>query len=159
MQTTPTAMGPIKSAQLLDAIHWQSTMGRLKDPVVARLVLGYLNENPRLRDQHPGAYLMASETVKRSQIRYAKARAWGRVASHLGRAGALLLIQSIHYAATAFQWCLRGGRSIAQRLRSPRPATATELPAREAGATIVQLHRCPVRERRSAVLHKQRIRA
>jgi hypothetical protein len=63
---------PVKQQALLEASQWLRMLGRLDDVVVARLVLKFLTDNPALIERHLGAYMTASETVKRSQIRYAR---------------------------------------------------------------------------------------
>jgi hypothetical protein len=77
--TKATLEDRFAQATHLDVSHWLRMMGRLDDPVVARLVLGFLDSDPHLRARHPGAFLQASETVKRAQIRFAKGYARGRL--------------------------------------------------------------------------------
>lgn len=124
----PSNNQPIKAAQSLDATQWHNMMGRLKDPVVARLVLGYFGQNPRLRDQHPGAFLTASETVKRSHIRYAKAHALGRMVVIGGRTATRAMAWSTSSAVSALRWCWNAIRSLQREL----PANANNTPVQAA---------------------------
>lgn len=71
------APGPQASARSADARMLTSMIQRVHDPVVARIFLSTLEQYPELQVQFLGAYLKAQETVKRSQIRYAKARDFG----------------------------------------------------------------------------------
>ncbi|MCR6481033.1 hypothetical protein NU688_33085 [Variovorax sp. ZS18.2.2] len=154
---------PQGSAHSMDATQWRHMMSRLNDPVVARLVLAYLDANPAQRDRYPGGYLQATETVKRAQIRYAKARDWGRLAAFVGRGTALLTLQSISRAGVAMQWCWckcrQAAGSLAKRLRPESSKTMSKDTGETNSAGILQLHRCPVRQRRSDALLKQRARA
>ncbi|MDH0051302.1 hypothetical protein [Comamonas terrigena] len=60
-----------------DARMLTSMIQRVHDPVVARIFLSTLDQYPDLQLQFLGAFLKAQETVKRSQMRYAKARDFG----------------------------------------------------------------------------------
>jgi hypothetical protein len=73
--TSPSAQDLLNEA---DAKHWLDLIGRLNDPVVARIFVNVLNDSPLLRARFAGAYLSACETVKRDRIRYAKGKAWGQ---------------------------------------------------------------------------------
>lgn len=73
--TTQSAQDQLNEAE---AKHWLSLIGRLNDPVVARIFVNVLNDSPALRARFSGAYLSACETIKRDQIRYAKGKAWGQ---------------------------------------------------------------------------------
>ena len=72
-----TISDPVKQQALLEARQWLRMLGRLDDVVVARLVLKFLTDNPALIERHLGSYMTASETVKRSQIRYARSYGLG----------------------------------------------------------------------------------
>lgn len=65
------------SPRSADARMLTSMIQRVHDPVVARIFLSTLEQYPDLQLQFLGAYLKAQETVKRSQMRYAKARDFG----------------------------------------------------------------------------------
>lgn len=67
-QTTPRSVDARILANMIQRVH---------DPVVARIFLSTLETYPELQVQFLGAFLKAHETVKRSQIRYAKARDLG----------------------------------------------------------------------------------
>lgn len=62
-----------------------SLMQRLNDPVVARVFVSNVEVDPELKIQFFGAYLSAQETIKRSQIQYAKAHEKGLAAAALKR--------------------------------------------------------------------------
>lgn len=133
---------PVQQARHVECNHWLGMMGRLQDPVVARLVLGFFNENMRLRDQHPGAFLIAAETVKRDQIRYAKAYAWGRLARAVtvatGRGTFVTVERLIAMASLGF----RAGRKLAHAMSQHSTAQV------KAGASAPTWRRCVVRQRR-----------
>ena len=80
-----TISDPVKQQALLDASQWLRMLGRLDDIVVARLVLKFLTDNPTLIERHLGAYMTASETVKRSQIRYARSYGLGMAIAQVTR--------------------------------------------------------------------------
>jgi len=65
------------SPRSADARMLTSMIQRVHDPVVARIFLSTLEQYPDLQMQFLGAYLKAQETLKRSQMRYAKARDFG----------------------------------------------------------------------------------
>jgi len=145
---------PVKQAHHVEVNHWLRMMGRLQDPVVARLVLGFLNDNPDLRDTHPGAFLLASETVKRDQIRYAKAYAWGKLAKSVSRAtgrGTVVAFTGLCMLATAG---LSGVRKLKHTMSRPAaPDARQEAPA---PTRCTPTHRrCLIRQRRNE-LHAQR---
>lgn len=60
------------SPRSADARMLTSMIQRVHDPVIARIFLSTSEQYPDLQLQFLGAYLKAQETVKRSQIRYAK---------------------------------------------------------------------------------------
>lgn len=134
---------PVQQAHHVEVNHWLRMMGRLDDPVVARLVLKFLNENPRIRLEHPGAFLLASETVKRSQIRYAKAYAVGK----FSRSACSLVGRGI--AAATGRVCLlvvagcSGLQKLVRNMRRPLDADV-----RQRAASPVW-RRCVVRQRRN----------
>ena len=65
------------SPRIVDAHMLTSMIQRVHDLVVARIFFSTLEQYPDLELQFLGAFLKAQETVKRSQMRYAKARAFG----------------------------------------------------------------------------------
>lgn len=67
-------------------------ISRVNDPVVARVFLCTVEMYPDLKLQFLGAYLTAEEAVKRSQIRYAKARDMGLAAARSKRAALKLMV-------------------------------------------------------------------
>jgi hypothetical protein len=71
------------SPRSADARMLTSMIQRVHDPVVARIFLSTLEQYPDLQLQFLGAFLKAQETVKRSQMRYAKARDFGIAAMRL----------------------------------------------------------------------------
>jgi hypothetical protein len=80
-----TISDPVKQQALLEARQWLRMLGRLDDVVVARLVLKFLTDNPALIERHLGPYMTASETVKRSQIRYARSYELGMAIAQVTR--------------------------------------------------------------------------
>jgi hypothetical protein len=132
---------PVQQAQHVEVNHWLRMMGRLEDPVVARLVLAFLNDNPRQRAQHPGAFLQASETVKRSQIRFAKAYAWGRLAGSTSVAAG----RGVSRAAKGLGMLASSGfAGLAKLVHWAQSA----MPAKTGGTSSKpSTRRCPVRRR------------
>jgi hypothetical protein len=79
-QTTVSQASVVELLQRTDLAHWQDVARRVNDPVTARLIVKLLDEDPYLREHRIGVYLAASETVKRSQIRYARWHRYGQAA-------------------------------------------------------------------------------
>ena len=112
-----TISDPVKQQALLEAQQWLRMLGRLDDVVVARLVLKFLTDNPALIERHLGAYMTASETVKRSQIRYARSYGFGMTIAQV--------TCGIGYVAKATFRLLRAtAKSAAARLGASRKASA-----------------------------------
>jgi len=75
MKKAPTPVSQASVIELLqrtDLAHWQDIVKRIDDPVTARLIVKLLDDDPHLREHRIGVYLAASETVKRSQMRFAR---------------------------------------------------------------------------------------
>lgn len=140
MKTTPHH-DPVQQVRLVDIHQWLQMMGRLDDPVVARLVHQYLSENGAARDQHPGAFLKALETVKRSQISYAKAYARGKLAGFLAQQAARLAVAAVRFTGKVFAGGVRqlSGSGRQQVHLDLRPVQALASPR----------VRCPVTQRRA----------
>lgn len=78
------------TAAAIDASHLRDVLRRADDPVVARLLLDFITEH-ELQQSYPGAYLVALESIKRSQTRYARAKERGMLVRRLAlRVGAAL---------------------------------------------------------------------
>lgn len=84
-QSHSSAKKPESSPFDVDRQLLVNMMSRVNDPVVARIFLNTLDMYPDLKLQFLGAYLMAEETVKRSQIRYAKAHDLGQATAQVKR--------------------------------------------------------------------------
>ncbi|WP_295551201.1 hypothetical protein [uncultured Pseudacidovorax sp.] len=122
------------SAASIDARHLQDVLRRANDPVVARLLRDFIQEQD-LRQSYPGAYLVALESIKRSQMRYARAKEQGQlVRSGLLRLGSLLKRGAGHFVVGVC-WvarrCARGaGRRHVEGQPSPgRASNVLTLPA------------------------------
>lgn len=78
------------TAAAIDASHLRDVLRRAEDPVVARLLRDFITEH-ELQQSYPGAYLVAMESIKRSQTRYARAKERGILVRRLAlRIGAAL---------------------------------------------------------------------
>lgn len=96
-------------------------ISRVNDPVVARVFLCTVDMHPDLKLQFLGAYLTAEEAVKRSQIRYAKARDMGLAMARSKRV-ALKLLAGIWTLSVAFaSWVHKAHKRLKQR-RVPQTA-------------------------------------
>ncbi|BDR09311.1 hypothetical protein CTR2_R26490 [Comamonas thiooxydans] len=84
-QSQRSAKKPASSPFDVDRQLLVNMISRVNDPVVARIFLNTLDMYPDLKLQFLGAYLMAEETVKRSQIRYAKAHDLGQATARIKR--------------------------------------------------------------------------
>lgn len=84
-QSQRSAKKPASSPFDVDRQLLVNMISRVNDPVVARIFLNTLDMYPDLKLQFLGAYLMAEETVKRSQIRYAKAHDVGQATARIKR--------------------------------------------------------------------------
>ena len=143
----PQPHDPVHQVRLVDINQWLQMMGRLDDPVVARLVHAFLSENGAARDQHPGAFLKALETIKRDQIRYAKAYADGKLTGTLVR-------KATRFALVAMRVC---GKLIAAGVQSMKGSGQHRV-MRAAAPTqvrVVSRVRCPVAQRRAELLGRR----
>lgn len=127
--------------QRTDLAHWQQLSRRIADPVVARLVVRFLDDEPHLREQRVGVYLAASETVKRSQITYARWRRLGVVVGTLLRvsrktvvyaSGAVALMR----AGATSEKLLRPASVVTQREAGEMPPMTLTLKVRPITATL-----------------------
>jgi hypothetical protein len=75
----------LEQLQRTDLRYWQNLAQRVSDPVTARVIVKFLDADPYLREHRIGVYLAACETVKRSQIRYARWHRYGQVVGVLLR--------------------------------------------------------------------------
>lgn len=114
------------SAAAIEAAQWRDMMSRLRDPVVARLVIEHLDSNVQMREHFPAAYLVAKETVKREHIRYAKARDRGRLLASTVSTGAQLLKDSARASLRAATWLTEKARQAAARKAAGTPAPAPQ---------------------------------
>lgn len=78
-----SASGNFTLPSQLDEKHLADMIRKLNDPVTARIFLSVVYDYPELEMRFLGSYLQALETVKRSQIQYAKARVLGLVSAKL----------------------------------------------------------------------------
>lgn len=78
-----SASGNFTRPGQLDEKHLADMLRKLNDPVTARIFLGVVYDYPDLEMRFLGSYLQALETVKRSQIQYAKARDLGLICARL----------------------------------------------------------------------------
>lgn len=113
-----TINDPVKEQALLEAQQWLRMLGRLDDLVVARLVLNFLNQNPPLIERHLGAYLTASETVKRSQIRYARSYGCGKAFAQIARGTGFVAKATFRLLRSL----LKAAASMARQRTSPAAA-------------------------------------
>jgi hypothetical protein len=75
----------LEQLQRTDLRYWQNLAQRVSDPVTARVIVKLLDADPYLREHRIGVYLAACETVKRSQIRYARWHRYGQAVGVLLR--------------------------------------------------------------------------
>jgi uncharacterized protein (DUF169 family) len=68
-----------------DLAQWKAVVSRATHPVTARLIVEALDLDTATKAANLGVYLVARETVKRDQIRYARARRAGQVVGNVGR--------------------------------------------------------------------------
>ncbi|KQP14868.1 hypothetical protein ASF43_12470 [Pseudorhodoferax sp. Leaf267] len=90
---------------------------RVDDVVVARLLVDRFESDLDLCKAFPGAHLRALETVKRSHIRYAKARRYGVLARTCGGI-------AIDLVGTVVSAALRIGRATSAHVRAVRRRAA-----------------------------------
>lgn len=104
-------------------------ISRVNDPLVARVFLNACDQCPELKQEFLGAYLTAAEALKRSHIRYAKAREAGVAAGRFKRGITRVLRSSWDVMTVVFLWALAKARVeilryMAARRASPRPTSA-----------------------------------
>jgi hypothetical protein len=130
------------SPRSADARMLTSMIQRVHDPVVARIFLSTLEQYPDLQLQFLGAFLKAQETVKRSQMRCAKARDFGIAAMRLknsavacgllvmkGCTGLVRFLKNEHVKSKcrkAFREAHRSPGSNVISLPQPHKATGTD---------------------------------
>jgi len=68
-----------------DLALWKAVVSRVNNPVTARLIAETLDKDEAAKAANLGVYLSARETVKRDQIRYVRAKAFGHVVGTVGR--------------------------------------------------------------------------
>ncbi|HVR48335.1 MAG TPA: hypothetical protein VMS38_01250 [Pseudorhodoferax sp.] len=115
--SSPSPKSPAFNPRSVDARHLHQLFERVDDVVVARLLVARFADDADLCKAFPGAHLRALETVKRSQIRYAKARRYGVLARTCGGI-ALDLI------GTAVSTVQRIGRGVAASIRAAKRRAA-----------------------------------
>jgi hypothetical protein len=77
-QTAQSDMNRLDAAMRSMEVHqWQYLVSRITNPTTARIIVDFLDSDPKAKLQHAGIYVRACETVQRSRIRYAKAKKWG----------------------------------------------------------------------------------
>ena len=140
---TPVIHDPVQQPAVLDACQQLRMLGRLDDIVVARLVLSFMSENPRMKERHPGAFLTASETVKRSQIRYARAFGYGKAFAQVARGMGFVAKATFRLLRLTVRTTATIARQRSEKV--PTPVAPTRIVVR----------RCQVR-RRDAVASRNR---
>lgn len=77
-QTAQGVMDQLDAAmRSMDVTQWQHLVSRITSPTTARIIVDFLDSDPKARLQYAGIYVRACETVQLSRIRYAKAKRWG----------------------------------------------------------------------------------
>lgn len=61
-----------------DLSLWKKLVQRVDDPVIARELCNFFDDNPEVASRRPGAAIAARVTVQRSRINYAKGRRLGQ---------------------------------------------------------------------------------
>lgn len=113
----------------VDARHLHQMFERVNDVVVARLLLAGFNDNADLAKAFPGVLLRAQETVKRSHIRYAKARRYGVLARTCGCIAIDLVMTVVGVAQ-------RMGRGLASSVRGLQRRAAYKKSLRDQSKVI-----------------------
>ncbi|CAN7764554.1 hypothetical protein LJR039_007244 [Pseudorhodoferax sp. LjRoot39] len=117
------------SPRSVDARHLHQMFERVDDVVVARLLLAGFNDNADLAKAFPGVLLRAQETVKRSHIRYAKARRYGVLARTCGGIAIDLVLTVVDVAQ-------RMGRGLASSVRGLQRRAAYKKSLRDQSKVI-----------------------
>ncbi|MFP5475571.1 MAG: hypothetical protein ACLGJD_18170 [Gammaproteobacteria bacterium] len=121
------------TAAAIDASHLRDVLRRASDPVVARLLQDFIHEQ-ELQQSYPGAYLVALESIKRSQIRYARAKEQGRFVRSLVLRLCSILRRSASLCRAGMCWAARACTQRAARPHAPVHASnVLELPGPGAG--------------------------
>lgn len=77
-QTAQGVMDQLDAAmRSMDVTQWQCLVSRITNPTTARIIVDFLDSDPKAKLQYAGIYVRACETVQLSRIRYAKAKRWG----------------------------------------------------------------------------------
>lgn len=83
-QTAQGVMDQLDAAmRSMDVTQWQCLVSRITNPTTARIIVDFLDSDPKAKLQYAGIYVRACETVQLSRIRYAKAKRWGERFAHL----------------------------------------------------------------------------
>lgn len=117
-QTQSSSKKPASSPSDVDRKLLVNMISRVNDPVVARVFLCTVDMYPDLKLQFLGAYLTAEEAVKRSQIRYAKARDMGLVAARSKRVALELLGTAWSLSVSFARWMRKALHEHKQRKAS-----------------------------------------
>ncbi len=116
-QSSSTSPKPAFNPRSVDARHLHQLFERVDDVVVARLLVARFADDADLCKAFPGAHLRALETVKRAQIRYAKARRYGVLAK-------TCVGIAFDLGSTAVSTVQRIGRAVAASLRAAKRRAA-----------------------------------
>lgn len=117
MQQSTSPKSPAFNPRSVDARHLHQLFERVDDVVVARILVARFDADLDLCRAFPGAHLRALETVKRSQIRYAKARRYGVLARTCGGI-------AIDLVGTVVSTALRIGRAASAHVRAVKRRAA-----------------------------------
>ncbi|PTT79234.1 hypothetical protein DBR42_21775 [Pelomonas sp. HMWF004] len=98
-----------------DLSLWKKLVQRVDDPVIARELVHFFDDNPGLASRRPGAAIAARVTVQRSRINYAKGR---RLGQQVGIACSLL--------GAAMRLVVRGAVAGCKALAAMRPVQPVE---------------------------------
>lgn len=125
----------------VDMQHLHEVFERVHDVVVARIVIAQFDANPRLKDAFPGVHLKALETIKRAQIRYAKAhRAGVRVAAVTRACRGIA-----RWLASGVRACIASLRAVHRRRRFVASVRAEVRVPRVAHSADSQAEACHLR--------------
>jgi hypothetical protein len=117
MQQSTSPNASAFNPRSVDARHLHQLFERVDDVVVARILVASFAANAELCRAFPGAHLRALETVKRAQIRYAKAHRYGVLARTCGGI-------AIDLVGTVVSSALRVGRAVAAAARAAKRRAA-----------------------------------
>ena len=105
-----------------DLSLWKKLVQRVDDPVIARELVNFFDDNPGLASRRPGAAIAARVTMQRSRIRYAKGR---RAGQQVGAACSLLGAAIRLVARLAARGVVAGCKALAA-MRSAQPVERKE---------------------------------